>query len=546
LSGQASWQLAATIRINFRFGISTAASYACPGTVVERGPIPIMTAVSSGPDRGQVVLRLLMLVAILAIPVVVGLQAGADYDAWWHLRVGEWVVNHGDVPANDPFSSYGQERTWVAYSWLFEVVLYVLYCWIGLWGMLLYQAVMAILIVLSLHRFISRRERHFVTSMGIIGVVALAMAMIFQHRPWMCTILFTIWTLDVVIAWREGTSTWRAWLLPVVFVLWANIHIQFVYGLFVLALGCAAPLFDRRLGWQAETAMPANSARWWKFVTLSVLCFAATFINPYQAQLYGVIVEYATYQAPFRLVNELRALEFRHIGDWAMLALAGGAVFALGRRRHLSSFDILLLTASAFFAFRARRELWFLSIVSAYVLATTRRGNIADADRMEMSPSRWCWVGAAVLLTILVTCGLRGLSTSKLEAAVAERFPVSAARHIRESGYEGPLYNDFNWGGYLIWALPELPVAMDGRTNLHGDDRLVQWCRIWAGAPEWRDDPDLARANVILADSASPLTSLLMGDHRFVEVYRDDIATVFIARKMETGVAYTHRHPGLD
>ncbi len=39
-------------------------------------------------------------------------------------------------------------------------------------------------------------------------------------------------------------------------------------------------------------------------------------------------------------------------------------------------------------------------------------------------------------------------------------------------GFAGPVYNHLNWGGYLIWRWPHLPVAIDGRTNLHGEELL--------------------------------------------------------------------------
>ena len=65
-------------------------------------------------------------------------------------------------------------------------------------------------------------------------------------------------------------------------------------------------------------------------------------------------------------------------------------------------------------------------------------------------------------------------------ARVAQR-----AAFVAERGYSGPLFNDFNWGGYLIWALPQLPVAIDGRTNLHGDERIQRFGSTWAGSPSF-------------------------------------------------------------
>ena len=111
---------------------------------------------------------------------------------------------------------------------------------------------------------------------------------------------------------------------------------------------------------------------------------------------------------------------------------------------------------------------------------------------------------------------------------MARQFPVAAARHIAAEGYRGPLFNDFNWGGYLAWALPNLPVALDGRTNLHGDERIERYGRVWAGVPGWHDDPDLAAAGVVVAEAQQPLVSLLRLDRRFREVYGDEVAVVFI------------------
>src|SRR5947209_10563424 len=84
-------------------------------------PRPAATAAQTAP-------RLLMVLAVYALPVLVAVRAVADPvfdpDIWWHLRVGQWVVEHGSVPGHDPFSLPGHDRPWVAYSWLFEVVVY--------------------------------------------------------------------------------------------------------------------------------------------------------------------------------------------------------------------------------------------------------------------------------------------------------------------------------------------------------------------------------------------------------------------------------------
>jgi hypothetical protein len=493
-------------------------------------------------DRGQAALRLLMVVALHAIPVLVALRPVADPvidpDIWWHLRVGQWVVEHRDVPANDPFSLHGLDKPWVAYSWLFEVAVYGLYQRLGLAGVIVYRAALALAVVAAFHRLVARREPRFLVATGLTALAALAVAMLFSERPWLFTILFTTLTLDAVLAVREGRGGALFWLLPAVYALWANLHIQFIYGLFVLGLACAAPVLDHLLarrypggGWPLGEAPPWRTRPWWRTVLLLAACLLATLANPYHARLYQVVLEYATQPGPFRFVNELKALEFREPSDWVMLALAAGAAFALGRRRPLRSFDVLLLAAAAFCAFRARRDLWFLVLASLAVLAGAGPRTVLPAARFHLTPRRRAVVAAALVGLMGLTAWARDLSAANLERKVADVFPARAAAVVAERGYPGRLFNDFNWGGYLIWSLPQRPVALDGRTNLHGDERMARIGSTWAGGPGWQDDPDLAAAGVVIAPADTPLAALLLTDRRFTLVHEDPVARVFVRRQ---------------
>ena len=81
-----------------------------------------------------------------------------DPDIWWHLRTGQWIVEHAQVPATDPFSAYGMGNHWVAYSWLFEVLVYGLFTKFGLMGILVFTVAMSLLIALALHSALRRME----------------------------------------------------------------------------------------------------------------------------------------------------------------------------------------------------------------------------------------------------------------------------------------------------------------------------------------------------------------------------------------------------
>ena len=99
-----------------------------------------------------------------------------DPDIWWHLRTGQWIVDHAQVPATDPFSAYGVGKPWVAYSWLFEILVYALFTKLGLMGILLFTVSMSLLIVAVLHGALRRAKLPFIVEVLFVAVAVGAMS----------------------------------------------------------------------------------------------------------------------------------------------------------------------------------------------------------------------------------------------------------------------------------------------------------------------------------------------------------------------------------
>jgi hypothetical protein len=481
---------------------------------------------------GTVARRLLILVALYAAPSDIVLRPITTPDLWWHLRTGQWVVENRTVPDTDPFSAYGHDRPWVAYSWLFEVVLYGLYSAFGLCGVAAYRVALGAVILIALHRFISRREPRFVraTFLTAVGFYALYPALI-QERPWLFTILFTLWTLEAILRLRDGTATRAVWLLPLAYVVWANVHIQFVYGLALLGLGCAAPVIDWITSPERQRGRK-STPRWRsglvvKMVALTAACAAATLVNPYGARVYGVVVEYATQPAPYELIIELKAPTFRLPIDWVILALGAAAVYTVGRRGRPSAFDLLLLAGTAYLAFRATRDGWFLAVASLAVLTARPRSGVAPAERFTLSPARVAVVAAGAALFMFLYAHHYVVSERSYQAEVARLYPAGAVAYLKDHPHPGPLFNEDEWGGYVMLFLPDYLVGFDGRTNLHGDDRLVRNVMTTRGL-DWEHDPDLTGARLVMLANTRPLRSILDREPRFRKVYEDSVATVFI------------------
>jgi hypothetical protein len=479
-------------------------------------------------QQEKTVRRVVLLTALYSVPGLLVLVPIIDPDIWWHMRTGEWIVEHRTVPWRDPFSSYGGENLWVAYSWLFEVLVYGLHRWFGLWGLILYSLTLSLLIAVALHKLVRRYALPFSSEVALTAAGLLAMKPLLSPRPWLFTILFFIIELDILLTARQSGNLRKLLWLPPLFLLWANLHIQFVYGLFVLGLAALEPLLERlRRRRDPDTKGWLRSFRFLFLVTLA--CGAATLLNPYHAFVYQPVILFIEQTGFFDYVSEMTAPKFRGPWDWFVLANLLGAAFSLGWWREKRPFQMLLLITGAFLSFRASRDVWVVAVSSVTVIAAVWGGRIGHDP---FAITRFRAVVAVMMLIIAsgIVCVRRDLSEARLQEATADKFPALAAAFVEEHKYTGPLYNHFNWGGYLLWRLPRVPVIVDGRGNVHGDKRVIDIHETWIGKQKWSSDPDLAASRLIIAGVEFPLASLLRMDSRFELVYEDKIAAVFIAR----------------
>ena len=471
--------------------------------------------------------RLVIVVLLYCIPAFKAMVPVVDPDIWWHLRTGQWIVDHVQVPATDPFSAYGGGKPWVAYSWLFEILVYALFAKLGLMGILVFTVSMSLLIALVLHGALRRAGLPFIAEVFCVAVALCAMSHLISPRSWLFSILFFTVELSILFHVRRTDKIAPLLALPPLFVLWANLHMQFIYGLAVLGLFLVEVLLSQlpSLSLYPRCRLQITPAR---ISLLLLACLIATLITPYHFRLYIPIFEVIGQTGAFQLILELLPLSFRSLADWLVIGLAIVAAFVLGWQRAWLLFPTLLLLMATFLAFRARRDVWVLVLAALFIISEFGRF-ISSEPSFGFTKFRAICVIVALTVAIYLIGLSRQISEQQLESVVKQRFPVAAVKFINEKNYSGPLYNHFNWGGYLIWTLPRLPVSMDGRMNLHGDQRIERSVNTWSGLRGWESDPELMKARLVISGIKDALTNLMRTDSRFKLVYEDAIAAVFVA-----------------
>jgi len=213
-------------------------------------------------------------------------QAILDPDLGWHLKTGEWILAHEAVPQTDPFSQLGTNQPWVAYSWLFELILVAFERAFDLSGVVTLTLLMSGAIFAALFLLLRNANSQPAVIIGLLTLGLVAMSpMMRTPRPWLFSILFFAVELNLIQKARQNGQFRHLLWLPGLLLLWANLHIQFVYGLFLLGLLMLETLCFRYF-LPTINALPVR-----RVLALVGVCFLVTLINPYSVWLYGALLE---------------------------------------------------------------------------------------------------------------------------------------------------------------------------------------------------------------------------------------------------------------
>jgi len=481
---------------------------------------------------GMLKFRAVQLFALTALIVGVGSEcfitklAVLDLDVWWHLSVGDWIVQHQALPHSGILSRTAADRPWMAYSWGYEVLLARSYDWLGFVGMALFGTILTIGVALALFWMLQRLSGRFWLAWTLTIVACSAFLFNIMPRPVFFTMaLYTITLTLVLRAQTTGRMRPFYWL-PLVFVIWANVHIQFVYGLFALGLLAGLNLLQRiamrlRLypSFLLEPTLPTAN-----LCAVLGACTLATCVGPYSFHLYRVLFAYSSSKVFYTMITELQALSFQGVSHFLELLLAAGAFFAVGWKKKLDPFKLALLVTASIFAFRTTRDAWFLCISAAAIIADFPAPE--DERDRQISFREWAGVAAVAVVMLLLVARNTDFNTRGLDQAISGQFPVDAVNFLRRNPVGGPLYNSFDWGGFLIFYLPQYPVAIDGRGDLYGDELCGKFYAVEGANAPYQDDPNFAESGLVILKNTVPLARLLPTDRNFRVIYHDDIATV--------------------
>ncbi|MGB7438259.1 MAG: hypothetical protein WBW49_22795 [Candidatus Acidiferrum sp.] len=479
--------------------------------------------------------RWIQLTALVALLAGIGARAlrlkycVTDYDTWWHLKVGDWIIQHSGLPHTGILSRTAADRAWVAYSWGYEVLLSLAYSSMGLLGIGIFGTALTVGVAFAAYWMLLRISGRFWLAWILAGITCAAFLFDGSPRPGFFSYIFYCIVLARLFEVQRTARVRLLYWLPPLFVLWANLHIQFVYGLFVVGLFVGVHVSQEvlwRLNFRSDYLSTSNLPAK-PLVLVAGLCVLATFVGPNFYHPYLVVLAYSKAKFAYNVILELQPLSFRILSNYIELLLAAAGFYAVGWQKKIDPFKLALLAVAAVVSFRTMRDAWFICFSAAACIADSSATATETAPHRSESWPDLAVVAAGLILLLFAAAPFTDFSARGLDRAISENYPVNAINSLRSGSFSGPLYNNLNWGGFLMWYLPELPVAVDGRNDLYGDELDKLFFDSQSAYASYKTDPYLNEAHLVVLDSRLPLAKILSIDPRFRLVYHDDIATVY-------------------
>ncbi|MEP6887887.1 MAG: hypothetical protein ABI945_06145 [Nitrospirales bacterium] len=411
-----------------------------------------------------------------------GLQPLVEPDFGWHLRTGIDLLHHGwRLPRTDPYSHTMPEWPWVEHAWLTDGLIAAIHTGLGAAGglgvILFFAVVIAAAFILAAAPAQAGRTARLV-AVALAAWIALPFL---GARIQMVTLL---WLALLLWLWNryQRQEILNLWVVAPLFLLWANLHGGFTAGLFTcgLLLTVAAvtrlvadtrPTFANRIN---EPVLSWPQIR--HLALIFVIAVSLTLINPYGWRLYAEIAQSLGDRFMIDTLQEWQPVSPLHrAGLIYVVYLAGLALTMLCFYRRVEPTRWAVLGVLLALSLRHWRNVPFFLLVSiplAAEMVQAAMGWLADhVPTFRHQMRQWVFV-----VTVAVGAGIVLLGSGHIERVAqaglapakffeTTEYPIEAVQWIQAHRSElgTRLYNDYGFGGFLLWWLPGEKIFIDGR-----------------------------------------------------------------------------------
>jgi hypothetical protein len=489
----------------------------------------------------------------------------SDLDIWFHLKTGEWIIQHYQVPKTSLFSFPTENHPWHDIYWLFQVLIFLIYKISGINGLIFFK-----ISILYFSFFFLLKIRDKEKSIDYtIPVASLILAILVSNerfiiRPELMSYLFFAIFFYILYSYKYHKTRY-IYLLPILNIIWVNMHGLYVMGL-VLML---AYLFGELFMWKVPMPFSLDDSyvlkgkRYLTIVYVFFILFLSSIINPYTSEtilmplelfkgLKGITHQLGTPGIPELVppLSENLLFPTQVVFYYKILIILSAFSFLLNIRK-INITHLLIYAVFLYISLKARRNISYFAIIAAPIMSLNiisfisdiryhfeRKGRVWKYSKVPVSVFQITLILTVILYIYDVTTDryyIRDRSNKRFGLGISTiTFPVKAVDFIQENDIRGNMFNNTSVGDYLIWrCYPKRKTFLDGRM-----DFSERYLFHYTDPVFWNSIVNAYNINYAFighgwSPNMRPLIKKLFNSNEWILVYFDDIAAVFVKNTSE-------------
>jgi hypothetical protein len=454
-----------------------------------------------------------------------GLSKLSDNSFFWHLRTGEYILDHG-IPHHDIFSYTAPGTRWVAQSWLAEVTYAALYRSMGGFGVRLLIGIVGACIGVLSYRLALHFARDRVLACGLTIAALAGLYTVWSERPLLIGVLFLLILIWVVEVPTSIVGRHPFVVVPVLMWLWANTHGTYQLGFAYLWLHLLGRWVDGSPPWLGRER---------RLLVAGAIAFAVVFINPYGVELVTFPIDLLSRGDILSHIVEWKSPDFRQ--SWGIALALWLVVFfvAVARGKHrVSRRDLIVTIPMLLLALWAVRNVAIAPLIGLPVVA---RAFARDEERPSGVSRPLVVTAIAVLVLVGLAIGVQASSEKTFDFSV---YPVKSVDYVATHGLLGRrlLATDATAGYVILRYWPEQRVFIDDRYDMYPTKVIYDYFDLSNGKPGWNRILDRYDVNVIIWKRDSALAALLDQSPQWSRVHRDATDAVWVRRAPATAAVH--------
>jgi len=460
-----------------------------------------------------------------------------DCDTGYHIKIGEFILNTFSIPRYDIFSFITPPPRWIAFEWLSEVIMALAHKWGELTAVVVFFAFCISLTNYFLFRILQKDKINIVVVAFITLLVIAASSIHWLARPHILSLFLMLLWYRILDLYQYKDKNYL-YALPLLMLLWVNLHGAFTIGLVLLCIYITGNL--AKLFFSTSLERDIHKTKIKGLLLILALSLIVSFANPNGYRT--ILLPYELLSSKFIInhIGEFQSPNFHELSLLPFEFLVLFTILILGvSRNKINIIEILLTLFFMNIAFYSARNIPLCAIIMAPILArksqqlldehhnkftkflTIRDVNISGID----SSAKGClWI----ILPVIAVWAFSSIGF--VEYRFDEKIkPVAAVEFLKKEQIHGNMYNEYEFGDYVIYsASPQYRVFIDGRADMYGIERLKEYYRINKLNPDWEEILNKYRINFIFFNTDTLFSKYLAERKDWSLIYSDKVASIFI------------------